>query len=31
MYYMSGAGVNLICQVHALKKRNYNEIMDYLF
>ena len=31
MYFMSGATVNLIYQVHTLKRRNYSEIMDVLF
>ena len=31
MYFMSGAAVNLIYQVNALKRRNFNEIMDVLF
>ena len=31
MYIMCGATVNLIYQVHALKRRNYNEIMNVLF
>ena len=31
MYFMSGATVNLIYQVHALKRRNYNKIMDVFF
>ena len=31
MYFMRDATVNLIYQVHVLKRRNYNEITDVLF